>query len=324
MGKNIKKFLKDILSAKSTTKPQYKKYVDDVASLYEQGKITKPRVHKLLTQLVSTSVRHAIKFIEDNKVKEKKIKKTPQPKKEPIQTYHLNAKFLLRTITYSGDTKYYVNDKDADELTDFYFKTFITEYPENIPKKFRHYRFHMAYKMEEYADTFHGTYGDCVNLLKDKIEEEYKHNNGYFRIDVLLFYSITNITPDSIVKKYTRNIKMKSATPLLYANLFSGVDIFHTNTGKCVIDCIKNRYPHIDINKFYESCGKVEAVNIDEGFSSEQVLQFCKDFDISMYAFDIQRKCFLKHISKNRNDKAFVYFCINQHMYNVIDSDEIK
>jgi len=70
MGKNIKKFLKEILTAKSTTKSQYKKYVDDIASLYESSKITKPRVYKLLRQLVSTSVKHAISFIDKTKTTE--------------------------------------------------------------------------------------------------------------------------------------------------------------------------------------------------------------------------------------------------------------
>ena len=117
---------------------------------------------------------------------------------------------------------------------------------------------------------------------------------------------------------------MKLASPLKYPGLFNDVDIFLTETGQCVVDCIKNRYPHISINKFYESCAKVEQVNLKDGLSSMQLLQFCKDNDISLYGFDVQRKCFVKHISKNRNEKALVYFCINEHMYNVIDNDLIK
>ena len=193
--KNVKKYLNYISSAKSTTKPQYRKYVDDITTLHQDGKITKPRVEKLLRQLVSTSVRHAIKFIEDKLVAVKVPKKKVEPKKEIEATYHLNASFLLRTITY-GDKSTYLTNEEADELTDYYFRTG----KEDIPKKFIPYHFKLNYKDEEYASTFYGTHKTCVHLLKDKIEDEFKHDNGYFRIDVLLFKSISKVTPNHITK----------------------------------------------------------------------------------------------------------------------------
>ena len=133
MRKNIKKVLiKELSLAKSTTKPQYRKYVDDIETLYEDKKITKLRVDKLLRQLVSTSVRHTIKFIEDKKVVNKKVTKTKAaPKKELETTYHLNARFLLRTVTY-GKKSQYLTDEEADELTDYYYKTGKIDIPKKI------------------------------------------------------------------------------------------------------------------------------------------------------------------------------------------------
>jgi len=50
----------------------------------------------------------------------------------------------------------------------------------------------------------------------------------------------------------------------------------------------------------------------------------CITKDISHYAFDVLKRCFLKHMSKNRNYQALVYFRVNQNMYHITNKDEIK
>ena len=45
------------------------------------------------------------------------------------------------------------------------------------------------------------------------------------------------------------------------------------------------------------------------------VQTLCIAFDISHYAYDITRQCFLKHLSKNKNHEPFVYYAINNHCY---------
>ena len=335
MGKNIKKFLKEILSAKSTTKPQYRSYVDDIASLYEQGKITKPRVDKLLRQLVSTSVKHAIKFIDENKVKEKKPKKAPQPKKEESTKYHLVCSFLMRSIYYS-DEGILIDDKNADIITKKWDYVTMKYNQNNMPTfklniggdkyQLNQIVSYMYYTREEYANTFVGTYSECVQELKDEIIQKFEQNNQYQRTDVIVFTGISKVAPDYLVKKEIKLIKMKRAKPLKYPHLMYDNQINKVaDDGHCVDNVFLKTYPHISSEEFNSLCNEVEkGCNKDDGRSSLMIEHVCKVKDISMYGFDVQRKCFIKHISKNRNYPALVYYCINNHMYHIIDNAEVK
>jgi hypothetical protein len=60
---------------------------------------------------------------------------------------------------------------------------------------------------------------------------------------------------------------------------------------------------------------EVEQVDISEGITPLFLEYVCKKYDISHYAFDINNKCFLKNVSKNRNHIALIYYAINDHMY---------
>ena len=46
----------------------------------------------------------------------------------------------------------------------------------------------------------------------------------------------------------------------------------------------------------------------------------CQKKAIAHYAFDYTKKCFFKHVSKNNNHVALVYYAVNNHMYLILDS----
>ena len=53
----------------------------------------------------------------------------------------------------------------------------------------------------------------------------------------------------------------------------------------------------------------------ENGISPKCLNAICDKYDIAHYAFDVNKNCFIKNISKHRQHKALVYFAVNDHMY---------
>jgi hypothetical protein len=318
----IKKFNK-LSPLKDLIKPQNKKYFNDVKALYLNGKISRiDTAETLLNKLSGRGSATAIKKIQSFNVRQSnKIKKVKQPK---ISKFHLTADFLVRDIYYGPDEP--ITDEEADILTRLYFLHGGEGFkiPEAIKMKIYGKPY---YKFIQYADTYHGSYNDCVHNLKEDIYFHYNKSmimsDMSMRIDVIDFKNIYVVDESKVIKEDLKKSKMKASQYLGYS--FIPENKTHLkNEGTCVDDNFLAIYKHVTAERFNELCNEVEIIDKSEGRTPQQLQHVCETLDISHYAYDILKKCFLKYVSKNRNHPALVYYCVNNHMYNISDKDEIK
>ena len=137
---------------------------------------------------------------------------------------------------------------------------------------------------------------------------------------------------------------MKASLPVIYEYIPNDESL-NNNNGFCVPDTFLGIYADkiksLTLDKFtdlcYEARGESKAEvkqvslldvgiiddednttkqwQLSDGVSPEMLCKICEKLDISHYAFDITKKCFLKYTSRNQNYPALVYYCVNGHMY---------
>ena len=157
---------------------------------------------------------------------------------------------------------------------------------------------------------------------------------------------------DAFDRASETDMYMRAANPIEY-NFFSQDTTHLKNNGFCVVDtflgvyspliksldldylinlCYKARGEQPPVNKKYSNPLDVGIIDdddfnnnkgwtIDQGITPEMVNKICIELDITHYAFDITKQCFLKHIAKNRNYPALVYYAISGHMYYLSDKN---
>lgn len=327
-NKKYFKFIDNLKYYKDMMKPKYKHLFDTVAQLYTSRKIEKKiTVENILNKLVSRGKAplSAMKTIEKyyNVVPTLGIKqKKEEIKPKEDHTFHLTGSALMRTVWLNASEGEFTSE-DADVLTQLYFK-----HGENftIPKGIRgKISDRIYYKTVEDADvvTANDRYDAIVSFKEDFV---YHHEiiDSYRRTDLIMFKQVQDVNVKNNIKAFDKkNIKMKGATTVLKYE-FLNYDDKIDESGYCVYNILKDRYKMKE-DYVMKMASEVEPVRCKEdGLSSNQILHICKTKDISMYGFDQSKKCFIKHISKNQNYKALVYYLCNTHMYLVSDSAEVK
>ena len=105
------------------------------------------------------------------------------------------------------------------------------------------------------------------------------------------------------------------------------------NTGYCVIDNILGRYEgrkrikkKLNRDWFVSKCDEVadHGWKVEDGITPEMIQHVFQLLDISVFAFDVMKKCFSKYVCKNRDHPALVYYCINDHMYMISDEKQVQ
>ncbi len=150
-------------------------------------------------------------------------------------------------------------------------------------------------------------------------------------------FEITNIyeppKTDNIINYNPKQMFMKSNKPIAHFNINVPLESDDYEDGECVINSFVKRYqPHLKkMNKtFFNKIAREEYLKLgkvyikSQGVTPELLHRICIRLNISHYAFDITRNNFLKYVSTARNYPACVYFCSNNHMYQIIDNDEIN
>ena len=147
------------------------------------------------------------------------------------------------------------------------------------------------------------------------------------------------------------NMYMRAANPIEY-NFFSQDTTHLKNNGFWVVDtfigvygklikkldydylinlCYKvrgesppvnNKYFNkldVGVNKYdddkdnYDNHNKIWT--IEKGITPDMINKICVELNISHYAFDITKNCFIKNVATARNYPALIYYAINNHMY---------
>ena len=189
---------------------------------------------------------------------------------------------------------------------------------------------------ENYNETFNA-FGkkDAIKQARDDIAEKNVVGADYSGIRKVVEYKAKRLraTPFSKFKDVPEmKTKMRNIIRSDY-DFFSEDKQYLKNTGYCVLDNIIGRYEgRAKIKKklnrewFVSKCNEVaeHGWQVEDGVTPEMIQHTMELLDISVYAFDVTKKCFSKYVCKHRDHPALVYYCINDHMYMISDHKQVQ
>ena len=102
---------------------------------------------------------------------------------------------------------------------------------------------------------------------------------------------------------------------------YSGAGIISiADDGKCVPSTLKQIYPKMSLAKILAGLG---AETDEEGITVEQVLNFCKKYDITCVGVDGFDNPLVRYMSRNNNRKPLYFVCRDSHFY-LMDAAKTK
>ena len=188
-------------------------------------------------------------------------------------------------------------------------------------KRPREYIYHVE---EVDSIIFTGMKDAAIKEFQDQMFEKYQRIDPSPDIEYKVEeITITSITDISNTATKQADMPMKNASQLKY-NCIDEYKEYLQNNGTCVIDNFIGMYGEklkLTKDKFIDMCKDYNSYNWtpEQGVTPACVNSICETYDITHYAFDVNRSCFIKNLSTNRNHKALIYFAVNNHMYLIQD-----
>lgn len=130
------------------------------------------------------------------------------------------------------------------------------------------------------------------------------------------------------VKQDLKDIRMKHAE---YVNLdIDGIKDYKFEPFKCVYGALKAKYGFEEemLLNIFKRCLEKDVfadddIKVTDGVSTNMILHLAQLKDFSVYALDVNRKLFAKHISNKRKYNALVYVLHNEHFY-LLNEEQTK
>jgi len=173
-----------------------------------------------------------------------------------------------------------------------------------------------------YYQIYNNTYYDYndkrkyYNYFLIRVINNYIPTYGYF---VFIKEDYINEIINNIQKKELKEIKMKDA----YSYNIEGYENqeWETNKGRCVFDYIKFKYGNLKGLKL--ACNDDELIKIFDddnvlinGVNTYQINNFCKTYNIPLYAYDENEKLFHHfYPDKKNNYPSMMFKILNNHFY---------
>jgi len=327
---NINRSINTLKSITPTINPKYRAYADTVINLFKDRKIEKTKeAEKLLYQLGSRG-------------------KAPQAAIQKITEKYSKAETVKGKLSRPTSQTFFIS---GDILSNVIYKSQLKKTGEIKESK--------AYELppRPFMATIKAkNKAEAEQLFVAKARETFNNSNtdadsNTNRSNRFLSAVISSIYAEKSFKASSENDQlMKAAAHVDYSFVPADTSLLKNN-GFCVLDQFIGIYgekiKHLTKEYFVDLCYKVrgeqqpakkeisaldvgiegieddddrpDAWKISDGVSPDMLRKICEIEDISHYCFDITRKCFSKYVSKHRNFKALIYYCINNHMYWISD-----
>ena len=310
MNSKIKTNIKELQSI--SPNPKYRIEMDEVIELYKSRKIENIRTARKIAEKFATigkgsagAAKSGMKLLKPYRTRQPATGKLSRGKK---RSYLVKGTVTVKSqyITTNAKTKERKVNEKIFEDKEKYGITIDATSKEDAERQYR--------QQAEASFNVDGEGAETSMVFK---------NSEVSNVDINFIDEVSNGNSEA-------NTPMRHATPVKYSFIPENAK-YQENKGFCVIDNIVGIYsPLIKymtkdyfISKINEYMTE-SSFNISDGITPLTLLEFCKDHNISMYAYDVTCNCFLKHITPVRNYPALIYYAVGGHMYLISDTDKCQ